>query len=74
MLVQVYRVSIPAMSTIGYGRGQSEDGQWIEFVGDHRPMRHLGHAVALADSSDELPTVMLEAWQITSCVHRSPRR
>ncbi len=64
MLVQVYRVSIPAMSTIGYGRGQSEDVQWIEFVGDHRPMRHLGQAVALAESKSELPVVHLDGWQI----------
>ncbi len=68
MVLAVFRVNIPAMSTVGYGVGMGEDGKTYQFVGDHRPMRDLGEAVARATTSDELPTVTLEAWQITSCV------
>ncbi len=68
MIVTVYRVSIPAWSSIGYGYGLTLGGKFIAFTGDHRPLRHVGEAVARANSSEELPTVMLEAWQITSCV------
>jgi hypothetical protein len=64
MLLTVYRVIIPAWSTIGYGTGRDENGTAYRFVGDHRPMRHLGEIVAQTASEDKLPTVDLEDWQI----------
>ncbi len=66
MHLTVFRVTIPAMSTIGYGTGKDERGKSYQFVGDHRPIRHLGQAVAGAASVDELPTVDLEDWQLTN--------
>lgn len=44
--VTVERVSIPAMSSIGFGYGRTEDGRYVEIAGDHRPMRDLGEAIA----------------------------
>ncbi len=71
MRVTVYRVSIPAMSTIGYGFGVSEGGQRVSFVGDHRPMRDLGEAVAAAESAEDLPVVDdLDPWQIVNVIPR----
>ncbi len=64
MTIQVIALEIPAMSTIGYGLGWDEEGEAVQFVGDHRPIRHLGEAVAQAASECELPTVELEDWQI----------
>ncbi len=64
MRVTVYAVNVPAMSTIGYGSGLDDEGNEVRFTGDHRPMRHLGEAVAQATDDDELPRVRLEAWQI----------
>ena len=49
--VHVTRVNIPAMSTIGYGEGWTDQGQRVSFMGDHRPMRNLGEA--LKDAEDE---------------------
>ncbi len=64
MFLTVYRVTIPAMSTIGYGVGKDENGKPYQFVGDHRPMRHLGEAVAQAAYEGQLPIVEVEAWQL----------
>lgn len=66
MIVQVTRVHIPAMSTIGYGYGTDVDtGAEVEFVGDHRPMRELGQLVALAARlGEEPPTTEIEDWQL----------
>ena len=64
--VTVYHVNIPAMSTIGYGDGKDEDGEDVSFVGDHRPMMHIGEAIAAASDESELPTVDLEDWQVMS--------
>ena len=62
LVVAVNRVHIPAWSTVGYGYGQTEDGRPVEFIGDHRPMRHLGEALSLA----EKPVLTsIEPWQIT---------
>ena len=61
MIVTVDRVSIPAWSTIGYGYGYDTDGNEVSFVGDHRPLRHLGEALAEADEPIE---VELEDWQV----------
>jgi hypothetical protein len=54
-MITVYRVNIPAMSTIGYGFGKDENGVDVMFVGDHRPMRDIGEAINNARSEDELP-------------------
>ena len=70
MTLTVYRVSIPAMSTIGYGYGKDENGSSYRFVGDHRPMRHLGEMVAQTPSADQLPIVEVEAWQF---INHTPR-
>lgn len=62
MRVQVYRVSIPAMSTIGYGEGLDEADRRVTFIGDHRPMRDLGRALPHAT---EPIYAEVEPWQIT---------
>ncbi len=64
MRVTVFAVSIPAMSTIGYGSGLDDEGNEVRFTGDHRPMRHIGEAVTSARKDEELPVVSLEPWQI----------
>ena len=49
--VKVLHVSIPAFSTIGYGRGETREGKEVSFVGDHRPMRHIGEAIAQGEET-----------------------
>jgi hypothetical protein len=62
MRVQVFGVSIPALSTIGYGYGISvESGAEIQFCGDRRPLRNLGEALR---DAIEPPVVEIESWQI----------
>jgi len=62
MKVRVVRVSVLAMSTIGYGQGTAiETGQEIRFCGDHRPLRDLGEALR---SASEPPVAEVEPWQI----------
>ena len=65
MRIQVTRVNIPEMSTIGYGWGTTTDGQGhifdVEFVGDHRPMRHLGEQIVEADDP---VSIDIEEWQL----------
>jgi hypothetical protein len=62
MRVRVFRVSIPAMSTIGYGFGtEIETGEEIRFGGDHRPFRDLGEAL---HSASEPVQAEIEPWQI----------
>ena len=62
MTITVYcnQVKIPAMSTIGYGRGVDDQGRLISFVGDHRAMRYVGAAV---EDEGEVP-VEIEGYQI----------
>ena len=43
--VDLTRVHIPALSTIGYGYGQLEDGTSAVIVGDQRAMRGIGQAI-----------------------------
>ena len=66
MRVRVTRVSIPSMSTIGYGWGtDTTTGKPVKFAGDHRPMRHLGEAIVEARAAHaDAPVVELEDWQI----------
>ncbi len=59
-LIAVTKVSVPAMSTIGYGSGVDEDGRRVRFVGDHRPLRDLGEALTVA--RDPI-LVRVEPWQ-----------
>ena len=61
MTVTVFRIRIPAMSTLGYGYGTAPDGQAVTFVGDHRPMRCLGQALGQAT---EPVVAEVEDWQI----------
>jgi hypothetical protein len=67
MKVWVLRVNIPAMSTIGYGWGETvdeEETRAVRFAGDHRPMMELGEAM---EASGEEPVYAeLEDWQILS--------
>lgn len=64
-IVSVSRVQIPALSTIGYGYGEDiETGEQIKFVGDHRPMRHLGEALAKRCCESDQITVELEGYEI----------
>ena len=61
MRVRVFKVSTPAMSTIGYGYGINiETGAEIQFCGD-RPLRNLGEALR---GASEPPVVEIESWQI----------
>lgn len=66
MKVRVKEVRIPAGSTIGYGKAETEDGTEVEWVGDHRPMRHLAEALLARDVEDdeEFIEIELEEWQI----------
>jgi hypothetical protein len=62
MRVRVFSVSIPAMSTLGYGYGtEIETGEEIRFCGDHRSLRHLGEALR---SASEPLQADVESWQI----------
>ena len=63
LTVSVERVTIPAGSTIGYGLGVDEQGNLVRFVGDHRPLRQLGEALAGADEPIE---VEVADWQVLS--------
>jgi hypothetical protein len=65
MTVTVYSINIPDMSTIGYGSGVNDEGKRVRFVGDHRPMRHIGEAMQNTTSKDPI-VVDLEDWQIQS--------
>ena len=73
MKVYVTHVSIPAMSTIGYGEGYGlgECGRRfrVTFAGDHRPMRYLGEALAAASEAGEnAPAIEVEDWQVLSVI------
>lgn len=62
MRVRVFKVSVPAMSTIGYGQGiEVETGEEIRFCGDHRALRNLGEILRFAS---EPPEAQVEPWQI----------
>jgi hypothetical protein len=63
MLIQVTHVSIPAGSTIGFGEGIDEEGRVVKFVGDHRPMYHVGLAIG---GSEGPVDVEIEDWQVQS--------
>ncbi len=58
--VTVERVEQPRGQTIAYGYGTTEDGRFIRWAGDHRPMRHIAEALA----AGELVEVEIESWQI----------
>jgi len=62
MRVQVYRVSIPPLSTIGYGEGLDEADRRVTFVGDHRPMRDLGRV--LSNTTNPI-YAEVAPWQLT---------
>lgn len=67
--VRVEQVSIPAMSTIGTGRGREvlssgKLGKEVVFAGDHRPMRDLGEAVAAAKRKRDLPIADVPTWAV----------
>jgi hypothetical protein len=66
--IKIYRVFVPAMSTIGYAWGKDiETGEAVKFAGDHRPMSHLCDALRAAAGNDaEPPEVEVEGWQILS--------
>jgi hypothetical protein len=64
MKVTVTHVSIPPMSSLGYGTAMDGDGNPVHFVGDHRPMREIGEAIQRATNAGELPTTELEDWQL----------
>ncbi len=67
MNITVKSIRVPAWSTIGYGSGTDEQGRLVSFIGDHRPMRHLGESlVALTRAGTQAPQVELETWQIMS--------
>ncbi len=58
MTITIQSIRVPVMSTIGYWSGTDEQGRWVGFVGDHRPMRHLGQSlVTLASAGEPAPLV-----------------
>ena len=63
MKVQVTRINIPPMSTMGFGWGTNEEGKKVKFAGDWRPMRDLGEAMQQTTSIDPIE-VEVESWQI----------
>jgi len=65
MQVTVHHINIPQWSTIGYGEGVGPAGEAVTFVGDHRPMRDIGEAIAQAASREDLPVAEIDDWQIT---------
>lgn len=66
MRVQVDRVNIPAMSTLGYGWGTVVGtDRRVQFAGDHRPMRDLGEALREGEPVE----VDVEAYQIIGEEH-----
>lgn len=64
--VRVTRITVPAMSTIGYGYGTREDtGEQVTFTEGHRYMRHLGEELmARTRETGELPTLEIEDWML----------
>ena len=62
MEVYVYSISVPAISTIGYGYGLNcKTGDQIYFSGDHRSMRDLGDLLGLAENP---PVALIEPYQV----------
>ena len=68
MTLTLNQVSIPAGSTIGYGQGIDDEGRHVRFAGDHRPLRQLGQALAVATEPIE---VEVADWQLLSIEERS---
>ena len=70
--VRVTHVSIPPMSTVGFGEGFGfgECGQMfhVHFVGDHRPMRNLGLALAATSPGDEPPVAVVPDHAVISAL------
>lgn len=66
MTLTLEQITIPAGST-GYGVGVDEVGRRVRFVGDHRPLRHLGEALTIA--RDPI-LVRVEPWQLI-CVEET---
>jgi len=66
LLVRVEWVTLPAWSSVGFGRGEVIDSpEVVEFAGDHRLMRDLGQAVEEAGFEVlDLPIVELEPYQV----------
>jgi len=58
--ITVTRISIPPLSTVGYGWGVDENGREVHFAGDHRPLRDIGEAL---EAGAEV-VVDLEQWQV----------
>lgn len=51
--VTVHHISIPPMSTLGYGEGVDDHGRVVEFVGDRRSMLIIGESLD-GDSDDDV--------------------
>ena len=62
MKLRVYSISIPAASTLGFGKGvDCETERSVDFCGDHRAMRDVGELLRISDSPVE---VSIEDWQV----------
>ena len=61
MIVYVDEVKVEAWSSIGYGYGYNDSGEYIQFAGDTRPMMDLGEALR---RSREPIEAEIEDWQI----------
>jgi hypothetical protein len=68
MILTVHRITIPPMSTIGYGMGRDEHGVLYQFCGDHRPMRYLGERLSLRVEDGDPIQVEVEDWQVVGAV------
>lgn len=64
--VTVSRITVPAMSTIGYGYGTDADtGEPVTFCEGHRYMRHLGEELQQAvRDTGELQTITVDDWML----------
>jgi hypothetical protein len=63
MRVLVQQITVPAMSTVGFGAGVDlADSQLVSFCGDHRPLGDIQKALAAKDDAPVIAVV--EDWQV----------
>lgn len=68
--VNVHHISIPPMSTLGFGEGVDKQGRIVSFCGERRAMMVIGEA--LENGSDEDVWADVPLYCITDIVTPSP--
>jgi hypothetical protein len=68
--VNVHHISIPPMSTLGYGEGVDKQGRTVSFVGERRAMMVIGEA--LENGRDEDVWADVPLYCITDIAMPSP--